>query len=181
MVLPTLPKVGHVVEPTAGSGQMVRRLFQSGAAKVVTSVEIQSHFESRLKAISAGPVIISDYLDVKPRQLWGHGEPRYIVGNPPYTSPRPTIGAEIVAHSLSMVDGHDGICAFLLPLTFCCSKSRWEMIHRRWQSHCSLLPISRRIRFSGAESSGKTDVAWFVWRFGKWAGSGVRFKILGDS
>ena len=90
------------------------------------------------------------------------GRPALIIGNPPCTKPRDTIGLEFVEWSLRAA-GTKGCVALLLPLDFASGVERYDRVHANARACC--YPLRRRPSFgsTNGSSSGQRPVAWFVW------------------
>lgn len=84
--------------------------------------------------------------------------PVCVLGNPPYTKPRDTIGLEFWEQSLRCA-APDGLVAMLLPLDFATGVDRCKRIHDRHRT--ALYPLRRRPKF-GNNATGQRPVAWFV-------------------
>lgn len=71
-----------ILEPSAGSGNLVRGLFELKTVEKITTVEIDSELIKHLKKInSCGPNICDDFLALTPSDL---GKYDAVVMNPPF-------------------------------------------------------------------------------------------------
>lgn len=171
-LLPYLPlsSMRHVVEPTAGSGSIVRALSRAGVPRI-TAVEIQPEIFDKLARnisdLEAEVACLRGDFSRVGQLLWDdHEYDRFIVGNTPYSKPRETIGLELTELCLELAQEH-GIVALLLPLDYLTGVERAERLHDRFGPP-SVYALRRRFRAEGTTTSGARPVAWLVWRFGRW-------------
>lgn len=163
-----------IIDPGCGCGDVAVVAGKSGMPiRYIQGVEIhevraeiaRENFDAQIPDIPHS-VQVGDW--VSPRsadklRLWAsefHATP-LILGNPPYSKPRETIGIEFIEQAIQVASPR-GIVAFLLPLDFAAGVERSTRIHDRYKASC--YPLRRRPSFgqSGQSSSGKRPVAWFV-------------------
>lgn len=173
-VLPERLRTGpvHLVDPGCGRGA----IFLAAAARLtlahLTAIELHAgrYEEARRRATALpGNVVHQDFLSapcaryVADQQRAHRDLPVLVLGNPPYSAPRQTIGLEFVEAALRLHgdDDMDRVVAMLLPLDFATGKARCERVHDRYDS--SLYPLRRRPYFGGPHSGGQRPYAWFVW------------------
>lgn len=147
-----LPSI-RILDPGAGAGvwgMESRRYFQQFFETVdLVGVEIQ-------EGVPPNPVYdrwyTHDFM-----QWEGEEEPFHIVlGNPPFKW-----GETFVQHAMNFLKP-SGIMAYLLPLDFLCSDSRYEELYRQYPL-TKLYPIARRASFTGDRKTGGTNYAIFKW------------------
>lgn len=139
---------GDILEPSAGSGNIIQALRNKNIEGYITALEIRSEEESVLKEIS-DQVVISDFLNWNTDKKFD-----VIIGNPPFTYAK-----EFIEKSLELLNDK-GKLIFLLRTSFLESRTRYEF----WQKNPpgSLYVLSKRPSFI----NGKTDAcsySWFIW------------------
>lgn len=138
---------GRVLEPSAGNGNIVEVVKNSGE-NIVTSVELRAEEADNLQAVS-DEVIIGDFLKLKTGEKFD-----YIIGNPPYS-----LAQEFIEKCFEIADDNTKII-MLLRTSFLESRKR----HDFWQKHPvnGLYVLSKRPSFTGAGTDA-TSYSWFVW------------------
>lgn len=163
-----------LIDPGAGTGCVGLAAIACGVKPAaVLAVDVHAGRAAKCRQAYAGKVdapvdvAVDDWTNtsmVERVSKWVDrmGYPPLIIGNPPYTRPRPTIGLEFVEQSIA-VAGRHGVVAMLLPLDFAGGVDRYDRVHALHK--CSCYPLRRRPVFgrSGNSSSGQRPVAWFVW------------------
>jgi len=152
IILPHLPISGHVLEPSAGEGAILRSLHlfpSTTSAESVTAVEIDPGRAETLRAQGLASIIEADFLAM-PRVASPFD---LIIGNPPFS-----LAQKFVEASLAVL-APGGTCAMLLRLAFLESskRRRFHMAHP-----CEVNVLPRRPSFTGV-GTDSAAYAWFVW------------------
>lgn len=112
----------RILEPSAGTGGIVRRLLAAGATKIVAiepdpdrAASIQHAPEVLVRMAERRPYVIATRLEA-----WAHGAQRFdlVVMNPPFS-----LALEHVEKAISLL-APGGLCAALLRVAFACSQKR---------------------------------------------------------
>lgn len=141
------PDGSTVLEPSAGSGAIVKELVAAGYP--VHAIEINAAYEQHLVDAGADIVRIRDFLTVN---QWPFATA--IVGNPPWD---PT--SALLAHVRHAVALRPQYCALLLPVRFLGSRQRGQWLAEHPPR--ALFPLYPRPRFIGG--GGKEECAWMIW------------------
>lgn len=140
-------KEGHILEPSAGCGNILEAIRESGYKNEITSVEIREEEMDNLSKY--GEVYIADFLD------WD-ADKKYttIIGNPPYR-----LAQEFMEKCFEIAD-EDTEIIMLLRTAFLESKKRYEF----WQKHpvSKLYVLSQRPSFTG-KGTDSASYSWFIW------------------
>ena len=163
-----------IIDPGCGCGDVSIVAGKSGMPiRYVQGIEIhevradicREAYDAQIPDIPHG-VQVGDW--VSPRsadklRLWAsefHAT-TLVIGNPPFSKPRETIGLEFVEQAIQ-VAAPRGIVAFLLPLDFASGVDRATRLHDKFRASC--YPLRRRPSFgtAGPSKNGKRPVAWFV-------------------
>jgi hypothetical protein len=181
-ILPFLPMDIPIIEPSAGSGAILRAIkkwrrvdpltgFCTPAASV-TAIEVDME-RAEIARVHGYRVMTTDFL------VWARSGPpvdqrTLIITNPPYK-----LAMEFVEASLRLIGGHDyksmsprvGIVAMLLRINWMASQGRAEF-HRMNPSDVYVLP--KRPSFTGNGKTDATEYAWYLWG----PGMGGRWSVL---
>lgn len=141
-------EVTNVLEPSAGSGAIVRKLRQSYPRLKVTAVEIQDKFAKPLDETGA-EVIIEDFLKIDSVPIYDR-----IIANPPFSQ------AEAFIRHCYQCLKPTGAMAFLLRLPFIASVKRYKLLQEIRPS--GVLVLSQRPKFGG-DNIDSCDYAWILW------------------
>lgn len=140
-----------ILEPGAGSGNIIRALRERGYKNHIDAVELRVEEYCNLSNY-ADQVLIYDYLS----PLINTNGRKYdvIIGNPPYS-----LAQEFIDKSLELL-APGGRLIFLLRTNFLESKKRFEW----WQDKLpnGLYVLHSRPSFTG-KGTDATSYAWFVW------------------
>lgn len=138
----------HVLEPSAGNGNIVEVFKNHYPNKKITSLEIRPEEYQNLISNSE-EVIIDDFLTTNKLKTYD-----IIIGNPPYSQAQ-----EFVKRALELLKDN-GVLIFLLRTAFLESKLRYKF----WQEHpvSGLYTLSRRPSFTG-KGTDATSYSWFIW------------------
>ncbi len=142
------PPLGPVLEPAAGSGNLLRVLRRQYPDVELHAVELMSEHADILK-LSSDHLWIHDFLTWAPPENVEYGA---IITNPPFS-----LAQYFVEKALTVP--HRAV-AMLLPLNFLASRKRYAF----WQTHpCTTIAVlSERPSFNGAGTAAQ-DYAWFIW------------------
>ncbi len=177
IILPKVPSPagtdGNItlIDPCAGRGAVAIAAIQHGLSvgHVVTVEQSSALVEA---SVAKFKLEVGDHIQHtavhKDWLEWGNTQDfpgSLIIGNPPYTKPRETIGMECTEHALQLGTRWGSVVALLLPLDFATGKTRTERIHAKYAT--SVHPLKRRPCFGGTEHSGKRPFAWFIWDLGR--------------
>lgn len=154
-------ETAHVLEPSAGTGNVVQALLDRGVARV-TAVELDplrvAHLRERF-ASAPVDVICADFLAVAD-QLGDHFDG--IAGNPPYSKGADT--EHLAAIADVMLRCEFGVMASLLLRTVAQhGKERWERVWSRVTPR--VMPVEERVAFW--DETGMIDVSVFAIRRGR--------------
>lgn len=156
----------RILEPTAGSGAIVRVTKDILYNADLTAVEIDgNHFDNLVNA-GADDVHIGNILEKRAEDLGGTFN--MIVGNPPYK-----YAQEVIEHCwLYMMQPHS-VMHMLLRLNFLGSRKRYNF----WDEYplYKLNVLSKRPSFTNGGTDA-TDYAWFTW-YRPMAGKAIRSGI----
>ena len=138
----------EVLEPSAGSGNIIQALRQKKVQGIITALELRDEERDSLTRIS-DKVIIDNFLEWEVDKDYD-----VIIGNPPYTYAREFI------EKCFKIANENTVIIMLLRTAFLESKSRYEF----WQQHplSGLYVLSKRPSFTG-KGTDATSYAWFVW------------------
>lgn len=139
---------GNILEPSAGSGNIIQSLRQKKVQGIITALELREEERDSLTQIS-DKVIIGNFLEWEPDKEYD-----VIIGNPPYTYAREFI------EKCFKIANKNTVIIMLLRTAFLESKSRYEF----WQQHplSGLYTLSKRPSFTG-KGSDATSYSWFIW------------------
>ena len=139
---------GNILEPSAGSGNIIQALRQRKVQGIITALELREEERDSLTQIS-DKVIIGNFLEWEPDKEYD-----VIIGNPPYTYAREFI------EKCFKIANKNTVIIMLLRTAFLESKSRYEF----WQQHplSGLYTLSKRPSFTG-KGSDATSYSWFIW------------------
>ena len=139
---------GHILEPCAGDGAIIRAIRARDDENYITAVEIRDETESLIES-GADQVFIDDFLTFPGL----HPAPGTIITNPPYS-----IAQKIIEHCFEIAP--DAEVIMLLRLAFLESKKRKPF----WNKHpvTQLYVLSERPSFTG-KGTDAAAYAWFVW------------------
>lgn len=137
-----------ILEPSAGSGNIIRALRNYGFENIINAVEIRDIEKDKLLTISED-VYICDFLRQSFKCKWD-----VIIGNPPYSQAQ-----EFIDKSLDLLKP-GGRLIFLLRTNFLESKKRFEW----WQNKLPnrLFVLSKRPSFTG-KGTDATSYSWYIW------------------
>lgn len=150
--LVTWSRTQPILEPSAGSGSIVRALVARGAA--VEAIEIRDTRE-QLEEAGAGRVKIGDFLQL------GFGQRSWfaIVMNPPFRPPH-----VMLQHVRRALEASRAFVAALLPLSFLSGGSGRAAF---WREHATTQPLTQILFFEDRPifvgDGGLFECAWFVW------------------
>lgn len=151
-----LPSAGggyyEVLEPGAGSGNIIKALQQHGDFKI-DAIEIRPEETERLKQLGVN-VIIDDYLSMEIGKKYD-----LIIGNPPFNQ-----AIEFVKKSLGLLKP-DGCLVFLLRTAFMESDQRFQFWQEEAHQLAGLYTLHKRPSFTG-HGTDATSYSWFVWQPG---------------
>lgn len=155
----------QVLEPAAGEGALCD-LAMSLQPRRLATCEINPARHEILRRTwghTTAPVL-DDFLLVNPEQCWpglttDPEHPLLVLMNPPWTSPRETIGREFVQRALELAKPTQGIVCALLQLDWA-TGVEWSKIHD--EHPASFFPLRRRPKFNGV-GTGMRPAAWFIW------------------
>lgn len=160
-VLPHIPLSGHVLEPGAGDGSIIRVLIAHGVLpRSIRGIEVDNGRAVECAASTGVIVHARDFLAGVPARVADT-----IVCNPPF------VHAEAFVRTALKSIRPGGTVAMLLRLAFLESQER-VALHREHPGDVLVFP--RRPSFM---PNGRTDsaaMAWFVWGPGR----GGRWQIL---
>lgn len=141
----------RILEPSAGNGQIIKVLRESGYDNRIDAVELRPEERATLEAL-ADNVTIGSFFDYDP----GYGYD-VIIGNPPYS-----MALEFINKSLELLHP-GGLLIFLLRTNFLESEKRFKW----WQEHplSGLYTLHKRPSFTG-RGTDATSYSWFVWERG---------------
>ena len=142
----------HILEPSAGNGNIIKALRKSGYKNFITAVELREEEKNNLKENGASEVAILDFLQYG--ELVNINNYDVIIGNPPYS-----MAKEFIDKSLSLLNP-GGRLIFLLRTNFLESKKRFEWWQDRLPS--KLYVLSKRPSFTG-NGTDATSYSWFIW------------------
>ena len=139
---------GNILEPSAGSGNIIQALRQRKVQGIITALELREEERDSLTQIS-DKVIIGNFLEWEPDKEYD-----VIIGNPPYTYAREFI------EKCFKIANKNTVIIMLLRTAFLESKSRYEF----WQQHplSGLYALSKRPSFTG-KGFDATSYSWFIW------------------
>lgn len=142
----------RILEPSAGTGNVVKALRNRGYENRIDSVEINPSRKEVLEECSDS-VVIADFLELPVKQTY-----EVVLGNPPYS-----LAQEFVDKSLEfLVPG--GHLIFLLRTCFLESQKRYRWWQERLPS--GLYTLSKRPSFTGYGTDANS-YSWFVWTKGE--------------
>ena len=157
-----LPQIGgHVAEPCAGPGMMVRAIqAHFPRANPVTSMDVDPYWSDYVNWIGNA----TDPSD----PFWKYTEYDWVITNPPFS-----IAPAILANAFN--NCRVGV-AFLLPVTFlepCEDRGRWLQDHADHMTH--KITVNPRPKFIADKSTtDNKTVSWFVWKKEwSWAAQGI--------
>lgn len=141
----------RILEPSAGNGQIIRVLRESGYDNRIDAVELRPEERATLEAL-ADNVTIGSFFDYDPDCGYD-----VIIGNPPYS-----MALEFINKSLELLHPA-GLLIFLLRTNFLESEKRFSW----WQEHplSGLYTLHKRPSFTG-HGTDATSYSWFVWERG---------------
>lgn len=142
----------EVLEPGAGSGNIIKALQKHGDFKI-DAVEIRPEEAEGLKDLGVN-VIIDDYLSMELEKKYD-----LIIGNPPFG-----LAMEFVRKSLSLLKP-DGCLMFLLRTAFMESDQRFEFWQEDAHQLAGLYTLHKRPSFTG-HGTDATSYSWFIWQPG---------------
>lgn len=139
---------GNILEPSAGNGNIIKAIRETGFSNNITAVELREEEVSNLNEI-ANEVIIGDFFKYVPTKEFS-----VIIGNPPYTYAKEFID------KCFEISNENTVIIMLLRTAFLESKSRFNF----WQQHPlnELHVLSKRPSFTG-KGTDATSYSWFVW------------------
>jgi len=142
----------HILEPSAGNGNIIKALRKRGYKNFITAVELREEEKENLNESGTSQVVISDFLQYG--ECINMENYDVIIGNPPYS-----MAQEFIDKSLSLLNP-GGRLIFLLRTNFLESKKRFEW----WQDRTPtrLYVLSKRPSFTG-KGTDATSYAWFIW------------------
>ena len=142
----------HILEPSAGNGNIIKALRERGYRNYITAVELRAEERKNLHESRANQVAIVDFLQYG--ECVNMQNYDVIIGNPPYS-----MAQEFIDKSLSLLNP-GGRLIFLLRTNFLESKKRFEW----WQDRLPtrLYVLSKRPSFTG-NGTDATSYAWFIW------------------
>lgn len=146
-----IPVNGTILEPTAGSGNVIRALknhYIPFGINEYHACEIDEVHRASLEEL-CHEVFIQDFLTFYPEDTYD-----LVIGNPPYH-----LAKECIEHALTLLS-EGGILVFLLRLNFLESQKRKQF----WKEHPvkQLYVLSKRPSFTG-HGTDATSYSWFVW------------------
>lgn len=169
-ILPQLPDLKglRILEPSCGTGQMVRVLLDRGAdPKLVHGIELNYGRAQACASRCGIEVVCGDFLTM----AIARGTYDLIVGNPPYEQ-----AFEFIRAAMRAADTRaHGTVAMLLRQGFAAGKARSQW-HRENPSDMRVLPV--RPDFLGDGGSDRYDYAWFVWSPRSWSEGEGRWSVL---
>lgn len=141
----------RILEPSAGNGQIVKVLRESGYDNRIDTVELRPEERGTLEAL-ADNVTIGSFFDYEPDCGYD-----VIIGNPPYS-----LALDFINKSLELLHP-GGLLIFLLRTNFLESEKRFKW----WQEHplSGLYTLHKRPSFTG-RGTDATSYSWFVWERG---------------
>jgi SAM-dependent methyltransferase len=137
IILPHLPRGGHVVEPGCGDGAIIQRLFAAGwTFENVTGIELDPERAQLCHERTGAFVVCADYLThpLIPADV--------VIGNPSYS-----LAEAFARRALEQVAERRGTVALLLRTGFASSQER-APFHKAHPSDMHLLP--RRPSFAAS-------------------------------
>lgn len=153
-------KYRNILEPCAGSGNILRALRQAGATGRLQAVELYE----RREAVTSGEFSLMDIADYI---YWDDFRTLYpewnigtsfdlIITNPPYS-----IAQAIIDRAFNIAQP-DTVIAMLLRINFLASQNRreWWESPRRAPSRLGIL--TKRPSFTGGKTDA-TEYAWYIW------------------
>jgi hypothetical protein len=143
---------GTILEPSAGCGNIVKVLRETGIKNHITSIELREEERENLKKYS-NEVIIENYLNMSQSPYYD-----VIIGNPPYNQAR-----AFIEKSFEFLS-HRGVLIFLLRVSILESQKRFDF----WQQHPvnKLYILRDRPKFIKGKSGDNCAYAWFIWENG---------------
>jgi hypothetical protein len=139
---------GHILDPTAGSGAILKAIRNFGYSNPMTAVEIRREEEEKLKEY--GEVFITDFLKWQPQQKYDT-----IITNPPFN-----IAKEIIM-KCHEIRAEKGQIIMLLKTAHLETGDRYNF----WQKYpvSYLYALSERPYFEGDNVTDQAAYAWYVW------------------
>jgi hypothetical protein len=146
--LPGVPR-GSILEPSAGSGNLVRAIKRHAPDAAVDACEIRVECGLSLEAAGADKVTITNFFDVLPPvgPLYN-----YAIGNPPYSAAREFVGRCQQWATTTIM---------LLRLCFLASSERQGWLRENMPD---VYVLPNRPSFTGDGRTDGMDYAWMVWR-----------------
>ena len=159
------PTPWNIVDPGCGKGELVRYAHEAGL-KINKAHGFELHkgrtaiAQEKWGALPFETKVYNgNFLD--PGWSWGEDDPcRLVLMNSPYSKPYKKIGRDFVLRALEIAQPN-GVVAALLPLAFCETPARKELIHDKHKSQIRV--FGKRPGFGGEHSTGKLAYAWFIW------------------
>lgn len=151
-LLPLLgPLAGkRILEPSAGTGAIVKVLLANGArSRDVTACELDVERAAECKLLC--PTWPGDFFATAPPEV--REQVDLVIMNPPFS-----LAQEFVSRCHEHIRP-GGTIAALLRLAFVCSKKRAEF-RRRFP--CGVYPLASRPSFTGDGKSDSADYAWML-------------------
>lgn len=145
-----LKEGGAVLEPGAGSGNIIKVLQQYGNFSI-DAVEIRGEELPHLQELNVN-VMIGDYLTMNIKRKYD-----LIIGNPPFGQ-----AIEFVEKSLNLLKP-TGTLTFLLRTAFLESDKRFLFWSKKEHQLAGLYTLHRRPSFTG-NGTDATSYSWFVWQ-----------------
>jgi len=149
---------GTILEPCAGTGNVVRALRERYPGRGIRAIDINSTFAPSLHQW-ASVVAVADFREwavTYRREMGPKIGPGLIITNPPFSIAREILDAAfLVATPQTQI-------VMLLRLSFLESRARRAW----WQDHPvdGLYPLSERPSFTGDGKTLGQAFGWFVWR-----------------
>jgi methylase of polypeptide subunit release factors len=139
---------GHILDPTAGSGAILKAIRNFGYENPMTAVEIRREEEEKLQEF--GSVFITDFLNWQPDQKYDT-----IITNPPFN-----IAKEIIM-KCHEIRSEKGQIIMLLKTAHLETGDRYNF----WQKYpvSYLYALSERPYFEGDNETDQAAYAWYVW------------------
>ena len=139
---------GHILDPTAGSGAILKAIRNFGYKNPMTAVEIRGEEEEKLQEF--GNVFITDFLKWQPDRKYDT-----IITNPPFN-----IAKEIIM-KCHEIRSEKGQIIMLLKTAHLETGDRYNF----WQKYpvSYLYALSERPYFEGDNETDQAAYAWYVW------------------
>ena len=148
------PQPGPILEPSAGSGSIIRTAKALGLENPWYAVECRAQTRERLDEAGARLVWIDDFLTWDPPPVTTTVEPTTVMTNPPFAL------CEAFVRRAETLFPYADLC-FLVRLGFLASEERLRLWSDVGVPDVYVLP--NRPSFTGDGSTDSADYAWAIW------------------